>query len=338
MPIMRRRFLAQSMASSALLLPPWLLAQQSSIGEWRHLADLPYPVQEIYPAILNNRIHVVGGFATLPQQSPVTDRHVVYDISADQWQTAAALPEARHHPNLVASGNRLFSLGGYKAEGNRLWVMQNQTWVYSGETDQWSSASPAPEVHGETVCVNLDNSIHVVGGRTPSGERNGDWNGQTDSNRHLLYDPTDDSWHALAPALNVRNSAAGAVIDGQLYVVGGRTVATGNVDYLEIYDPQEDRWRQAAPMPQAQGGLGAAALNGQLIAFGGEYFGAGGSGVYPEAWCYQPAQDAWREIAPMMTPRHGLGGVNDGQYVYAVAGATQAGGNGTSAVLERFTL
>lgn len=136
-----------------------------------------------------------------------------------------------------------------------------------------------------------------------------------------------------APCLTARNSAAGAVIDGRLHIVGGRSVAGGNTAAHEVYDPAEDRWRTAAPMPQAQGGLAAAELGGKLYAFGGEYFNDGG-GVYPEAWVYDPQTDDWAAIDPMPHPRHGLGAVALDGAIHVIGGALKASGVETSARVE----
>ena len=342
--INRRVFIKQTSTVLSVLALPSLYtsrtraqAGENVLGHWTALADLPYPVQEIYPAITNGIIFVGGGFAIIPgEDSGVTQRFIQYSIENNQWSSLVAMPEVRHHPNLVASNNNVYALGGFKPEGAKTWVMQNQTWVYSIADDDWKSAKPAPENHAETVCLARNKQIHVISGRVPKGSGNGDYSDHTDSRRHLIYEAEQDSWHSLAPALTVRNSAAGAVINELLYVVGGRTVSGGNVDTLEVYDPRDDKWRTAQPMPQKQGGLGAAALDNQLIAFGGEYFGAGGRGVFKQCWRYDPQTDRWEEAAAMATPRHGLGAVSDGKAIFAIAGATQAGGNGTSAKLERF--
>ena len=337
MKINRRQFIQRTTAlAPAAFLPVKLFAQEGLRGRWQRLTDLPFPVQEIYPTVLNNKIHVAGGFIVLPNnwRGP-TAMHFQYSIADNQWRQLQALPEERHHPNLVACNNAIYALGGFKPEAAGSWVMKNQTWKYQADVDKWEILKPAPEVHGETVCLALGNDIHVVGGRHPGGE-NLSWIHHQDVDRHLVFDTHSQTWRSAAPALSVRNSAAGAVINNQLYVVGGRTVNGGNVGTLEIYDPQEDKWRDATPMPQAQGGLGAAAIDNQLIAFGGEFFGAGGRGVYAETWRYDSRTDQWHPAAPMLTPRHGLGAVSDGKQIYAIAGATEAGGNGTSAALESF--
>ena len=303
---------------------------------WEKRASMPYKIQEIYPALLEDKIHVVGGFIQQKGIIGVTAKHLIYDPSTDLWGEKAPMPVARHHPYLVAHQGKLFALGGFEANAqDAVWMMHKQSWVYNLKTDTWDESVAAPERHAETVSISLDERIHVIGGRGLKGTRNKSYGDHTDTDRHLVFDPTSGSWQKAAPTLRKRNSAAGAVINGLIYVVGGRNANSGNIADLEIYDPQEDKWRNGTPMPQAQGGLAAVALDGKLYVFGGEYFQNGG-GVYPECWVYDPATDKWKASVPMRTPRHGLGGVAINGWIYAIGGACKEGANGTSNVLERF--
>lgn len=326
------------MAVSAMAFPTTLLANNVVSGYWRKMADLPFAVQEIYPAIQDGFIHVAGGFKLDEDGVNPTAAHVQYSIEKDEWRERAPLPEARHHPQLIACGDAIYALGGFKSGSAGGWAMQNQTWVYQRETDSWTLGTAAPEAHGESVCLAANGNIHVIGGRTPGGESNATWQDHVDSDRHLIFEISSGTWQRAAPALNPRNSAAGAIIDKGLYVVGGRTVSGGNTNLLEVYDPVEDKWRLAAPMPQAQGGLAAAEIDGQLVAFGGEYFGANGYGVYSNVWCYNPDKDSWSALTPMLTPRHGLGAVSDGKTIFAMGGATGVATNGTRAVMEMLNI
>ncbi len=307
-------------------------------SRWSPGPALPHPVQEIYPAALGGRIHLAGGFlAQNGQITGPTDAHWSLAPGEQAWRAHAALPEPRHHPNLVALGDRLYALGGFRTDGSdAVWVMRDQTWVFDPNGDAWTEAAPAPAPHGETVCAALGDRIHVAGGRRPSGETNASWNDHRDVADHLVFEPAENRWETAAPALSARNSAAGAVIDGAWHVVGGRVVNDGNRADHEVYDAREDRWRRAAPMPQAQGGLAAAALNGQLYAFGGEWFAPAGGGVHEECWAYEPAQDAWTLVAEGWTPRHGLGAVTLGESIYVIGGARLVGGNGASELVEIF--
>ena len=82
-------------------------------------------------------------------------------------------------------------------------------------------------------------------------------------------------------------------------------------------------------MPQAQGGLAAASVGAHGYVFGGEFFSDGG-GVYSEVWHYDGEKERWQDAGRMPVPRHGLGAVTVGKDIYVVAGATEAGGRGTS--------
>ena len=293
-------------------------------------------MQEIYTAVLNDRIHLAGGFRRIGPIVGPTSNHSAYDPAQDTWQQLADLPDKRHHPQIVSHGGKLYALGGYEVSSfTAVWVMKDQSWVYDPSADSWDEVAAAPEPHAETVAADLAGRIHIVGGRGPMGASNRDYEDHGDTDRHLIFDPTANRWERAAPALSKRNSAAGAVIDGLFYIAGGRTVTGGNVTTLEIYDPKEDKWRSGAPMPQAQAGLAAAALNGKLYAFGGEHFNNGG-GVFAECWVYDPAQDQWQASTPMATPRHGLGGAAVNGWIYSVGGAVEPRGDGTSDILERF--
>ena len=70
--------------------------------------------------------------------------------------------------------------------------------------------------------------------------------------------------------------------------------------------------------------------------FGGEYFSPT-RGVFAEVWHYDAAEDRWHDAGRMPVPRHGLGAVTVGEKIYVVAGATEAGGAGTSDRLSVFT-
>ncbi|MGF1462620.1 MAG: Kelch repeat-containing protein [Maricaulaceae bacterium] len=301
---------------------------------WRAAQALPLPIQEIYPTAHRGEIWVAGGFARPPGQDfLITDAVMRYAPQTDAWREGPALPRPRHHVQLVSAPNGLLAIGGYEPVGDPgLWVGQTGVWRLAPDAEAWTEVAPVPQPNGETVAAVMASGVHVVGGRSPLGPANANWDDHGDVTNHWRYDPTANQWEAAAPALAPRNSAAGALINGAWHVVGGRTVAGGNIADHEVYDPKEDRWRAAAPMPLAQGGLAAAALNGSLYAFGGEQFEP--RKVFEETWIYDPTVDAWRSGPPMATPRHGLGGVSLNGRIWAIGGARQVGGLGTTPTLE----
>ena len=308
----------------------------SSIGRWRSGPSLPKAVQEIYPTLHKGMIHLAGGFVSDGETiSGATDRHVALDLNLGAWAEIPPLTTARHHPNLISFANHLLAIGGFQVHSaEAVWVMQPGVWKFDGR--DWSDGPALPQPNGESVVGVVGQTLHVCGGRNPSGNANASWNDHTDIADHFVLTSLDGLWETAAPLPSARNSAAAAVIGSDWHVVGGRTVAGGNTPIHEVYDANEDRWRIAAPMPQGQGGLAAAAVGSRLYAFGGEFFDAGG-GVYAEAWVYDPATDAWTAIPDMPRPRHGLGAVAVDEDIYVIGGALEVGGSKTSNLVEIFT-
>ncbi len=345
--INRRSVLAGAAAAG---LPLRAFADDAPIGAWTPLASMPFPVQEIYPAPfwkaperatakpIPFNILVNAGGLTPDREYNVTDEVTFYDPYYDKWGFARPLPEPRHHIALVNNNGYLFAIGGFARNANGGWQMRADNWRIGAIGDDWAPMRPLPHPQAEMVCASVNGTIHVVGGRAPAGSRNREWDDHIDTDQHWYYDPAADDWFSAAPMPTPRNSSAGAVRNGVLYVIGGRTVSDGNVATVEVYDPLSDRWEQARPMPKAQGGLAAAVLGQKIYVFGGEYFTGAGGGVFAEAWEYDPYRDKWRAVAAMPRPRHGLGAVGLNNAIYVLGGAAQAGGNATSAALDKFEI
>ena len=323
-----------------LTLLLWLSCQLSAQSqlEWQTLAPMPIAVQEIYPAVHNGKIYVAGGLSdALPESAQqMTDAVQLYNPASNSWQLAPALPEPRHHAYLVSVANQLFLFGGFViADGGR-WSASNDVLLLDEQSQQWRNVAKLPKPLTETVAVVLNDKVHLASGRSPAGVNNAQWRDQVDVNWHWLFDPQSLTVTEAAPLPQAFNSATGAVLNGQFYVVGGRQVGGANLAQLQRYDAATNSWRVLSAMPQAQGGLAAGALAGDMLVFGGEYFDNGG-GVYRQVWRYQPGTDRWLQQGTMSLPRHGLGAVTLNNQIYVLGGASVVGLKATSVVLERVT-
>ena len=71
-----------------------------------------------------------------------------------------------------------------------------------------------------------------------------------------------------------RHHAASAVVDGNVYVIGGRVQGVSpitNVNVNEMYDPKMDLWITLNSMPSERSGISATSINNTTIyVFGGE--------------------------------------------------------------------
>lgn len=337
----RRAFIA---SATALGLAPAVARAQAATGpQWTTLSPLPWAVQEIYAAVWDGRIVTAGGLRRRGQETQIEDRVGLYDPATDRWSELPRLPEPRHHPMVMVAEGRLNIVGGYGRSEAGEWTNTTTAWVL--EDHRWTPAPALPSPQAEAVGVGIGDRLHLVTGRSPADGANGQWNDQADTDRHLVR--IDGRWETARPAPAARNSAAAAVLDGALWVGGGRTVSGGGTGRLDRYDPVADRWDTLAPIPrsyasnsQVGGGLAMVALGGKLVAFGGEWFaprsagGGGGGGVFAETGIYDPARDRWEAGPAMLTPRHGLAAAAIGDTVYAIAGGAVVSGGGAVGTVE----
>jgi N-acetylneuraminic acid mutarotase len=286
---------------------------------------------------------------------------------AGHWTTKAPLPTPRQEMPSALIGERIYTPGGFDAQGQASAVME----VYEVAADRWSPAPPMPEGRHHPGVAAADGKVFVIGGYVPgpfpgpasdavfafdpgtqtwsrrrpmpsprAAHVSVEFNGKIYSiggvqngaavGTNEMYDPATDSWRALSAMPTPREHLAAAVVGDRILVVGGR--APRNTAALEAYTPATDRWEQLPNMPTPRGGLAAAALGGRLYAFGGEV-----PGVFPNTEEYDPATNAWRRMADMPTPRHGLGAVTTNGVVYLIGGGIRAG-FGASGVNEAFTV
>ena len=114
-----------------------------------------------------------------------------------------------------------------------------------------------------------------------------------------------------------RRFTAAAVVDGKIYVVGGRDAQRQDLSSVEVYEPSSDTWTLVAPMGTARKQHGVAVLGGKLYAVGG-HTDAGGDTNAVEA--YYPATNTWSAAAPMSSLRKQFGVAVAAGKLYAVGG------------------
>jgi hypothetical protein len=81
-------------------------------------------------------------------------------------------------------------------------------------------------------------------------------------------------WVTRAPMPSPRSGFATAVLNGKIYVIGGRdetapTTPKPVVDVVEIYDPVTNTWSTGTPLNQARTNQMAIGVNGKIYAIGG---------------------------------------------------------------------
>lgn len=136
------------------------------------------------------------------------------------------------------------------------------------------------------------------------------------------------AWTLKAITHTWRWYAAGGVLDGNLYIVGGRDDGdfwNGNYESplgaVEAFDPVTQQVTTRAPMPTPRYGLGVGVVNGMLYAIGG----ADATGPLATVEMYDPATNTWTPRAPLSLPRMDFGVAVVAGTLYAIGGLAYGG-------------
>lgn len=212
------------------------------------------------------------------------------------WGMRAGLLEANSEMAVADLDGKIYVLGGYPS--TRISVRTVQ--VYDPATDSWELTTPLPRPANHPMAASVDGTLYFIGGQvTNSG-------GGPFLDEVHAYDPATQTWTPRANMPTARSSGVAAVIDGKIYVAGGRP-PRGN-DFA-VYDPALDRWTALRDMPTARNHIAGAAIGGKMYVVGGR-FGAGFTSAMTNVLeIYDPVSNTWATGAPMPTVRSGLNAV-----------------------------
>jgi len=68
------------------------------------------------------------------------------------------------------------------------------------------------------------------------------------TNAVWAFNPTTNKWSAKSPMPTARASAAAAVENNIVYVIGGTDGRQNRLNTLESYNPATDTWKEEAPL------------------------------------------------------------------------------------------
>jgi N-acetylneuraminic acid mutarotase len=174
---------------------------------WRNAAPLPAPRGGHAAAVLDGKIHVVGGGNS---RSTLAD-HSEYDPATNQWRDLAPLPRSEGSPALVAFHGKLHAIGGRSGRSDF-----GDVYVYDPATGQWSTG-PSIEPRGTAGAVVYCNAIYLFGGESQATNSSLDDVFRLDTSR--------GAWEKLSPMPHARNFARAVPFKGEVYVVGGSPTA-----------------------------------------------------------------------------------------------------------------
>jgi N-acetylneuraminic acid mutarotase len=309
-------------------------------GKWTSLKPIPQGEEEVYGTAAGGKLYVLGGLGIFPGWEP-KQMLWSFDPAGNEWTRLPNIPEGIHHPGFAAIGEKLYSIGGFTiarpATGLPAWVPSKSVWIYDTNAKSWSKGPDLPTPRGALTATAYENKIYAIGGAknptysTPELRPTVPVENMATTE---VLDIATGTWSTAAPMLTARNHHGASLIDGKIYVVGGRIGSTfiiglsNNVSTNEVYDIAKNTWAAVLGMPTPRSGVGTAVLNGRMHVLGGEAYLNDLVGTYRTHEAFDPNTNTWQRLPPMPTPRHGLAVAEIGGKMYAVSGSNVAGGGG----------
>ncbi len=294
---------------------------------WRTVQD----VGQLDARHENAFIEVGGTFYLLGGRG--NRRLEMFDPSDSTWTQGAFPPGSisLHHFQAVAIGTTIYVLGAYTNTFPDEDTVTN-IYTYDTTTDTWATgpAIPLAFQRGSAGAAVYNGKIYVVGGSV--GGHGASSVRVTDFSE---YDPNTDTWTALPDAPRARDHFHAAVLDGKLYVAGGRDGSQGNtVPEVDVYTFATGTWSTlGADLPTPRGGSTSVPFGHYVVVIGGE---TAQQLAHDEVEALDVFAGSWLSLNPLVTGRHGTQAIAFDDNLYIAAGSGEKGGGPELNTMEVF--
>jgi N-acetylneuraminic acid mutarotase len=180
---------------------------------WTSGSHIPTPRSEVSATSLGDAVYVIGGFDKDGHPTNIVE---VYDIKNNTWKTAAPLPHPLHHTASTSFDGKVYVIGGFL---DSQWTPSNRLFIYDPLENQWHEGKKMPTARGALTANFIDGILYAVGGQSFFSSSSSP-SGILTTNE--AYDSASNTWTTKAPMRTARHHAASAVVNGMLYVIGGR--------------------------------------------------------------------------------------------------------------------
>ena len=209
---------------------------------WETKNSMPTPRQGLEANVVSDKIYLIGGVRYVGAFIHLEfDENEVYDPVTDSWTIKAVLPTAVWGYSSVVVDNKIYLIGGgNKTSDGTFPVTLNQ--IYNPATNTWNFGQNVPTGlwdadAGATTGVFAPKRIYVLGGAYYN----------IAYNLTQRYNPEANIWTIDTPIPTPRYELGVAVLDDELYAIGGKTeydiYSAVNEKYTPIdYIPEFPSW------------------------------------------------------------------------------------------------
>ncbi|WP_232830149.1 malectin domain-containing carbohydrate-binding protein [Lewinella sp. IMCC34191] len=266
----------------------------------------------------------------------------VYDYESKTWsQIPNSAPSEFNHFQALEYQGLIWVIGAFKTNNFPAEEPADYVWAYNPATDEWIQGPEIPESRkrGSAGLVIHNGKFYVIGGNTIGHD--GGYVAWFDE-----FDPETGVWTNLGNAPRPRDHFHAEVIDGKLYLAGGRlSGGTGGVfapliAEVDVYDFASQSWTSIPDLPTPRGAATVAAFKGELYVIGGEIGtdlqGNNIGDAQKTTEAFNPTTGYWSTKPDLITERHGTQAIVSGDGIHVTAGSNSQGGGGTMKNMEFF--
>ena len=283
---------------------------------WDNIDNAWATTQSFFPAYRACMIRAVQSAAGTPSPtpSPTCGGPAAWQPGPDQSPARYALQAA------LGTDNMLYIAGGLNADNM---TNYDQVSRYDYTTNTWSNVASLPVPLSQGTMGALNGKIYVAGGFI---------GGTSVSNALYIYDIATNTWTSGAnmPTSPGVEAAAGAVVNGKFYVMGGDDFNNGlNTNF--IYDIATNTWTTGATLPDNRTNTYATAYNGLIYVYGGLDIST--FTAVDDLLRYDPVANSWTNLGSAGTGGFGnYGGISPfGTDQLLITDGADGGFNPTSA-------
>lgn len=266
----------------------------------------------------DGKLYALGGRGVRPVEA--------YDPKSNTWEKVADAPMEIHHFQAVSFQEELWILGAmtgnYPHETPIPTVL-----IFNPKTRSWREgpALPKNRERGSAGVVVRDNKIYMV-----CGIQDGHYDGFVRWFDEL--DPKTGTWRSLPSAPRARDHVSAAVVDGKLYLAGGRTsyAKIGKVLELtnkevDVFDFTTETWATLeTELPTLRAGNSNLGIGPYLVVLNGESEAQGKA--HAEVEVLDTRNSTWSQLPGLLQGRHGTGAAFLDGKIWVHAGSANRGG------------
>ncbi|KAI8512543.1 Kelch-like protein 6 [Branchiostoma belcheri] len=177
--------------------------------------------------------------------------------SSTSWVPMTAMKKVNDHGFAVAvlgTSDIMVSVGGFDCK---------DVWLYQARLDSWSklaSTNTARDYHKLAV---VHGKVYAIGGRIYHSTLH-----VTPADDVEVYDRSLNKWTEGVPLPEPRYLHAVAVLNGSIYVMGGRDAEDNATFTMYRFSPGDSQWHSEAAMDVRADDIAATVLNGRIYVAG----------------------------------------------------------------------